>query len=399
MATLNDTILFEIPNANGYQNYTLKLGTPIRYDTPHINTVHVGRVYKYKNPQYLAVNDLLSTYADNYSWMSPDNVRQLNMGNYWNSIMHIKFEPADNIQARVYMAFDSTTTYQDVTLYHPAPNSEDKSITTNWHTSIGADSMNMLSLSTKVLPRIPKLNVPTTEFFVGGLFGVNEGWSSNSQLDGDPVFAVTLFDKNFQPVEDERDGVTVYDLGNRPFNSILIGGYIVAGHSPGGFDLSDDVYKYIGIAQVGTDSNDDTYIKPNKPVILAEYDDCLHDYYLIWVDRTGGYQCQPFNRKTTMKEDITTTSVTNILDESRPIIKSVSVSYDLKSDWLSFDEYNAYESIFVSPYIYLYDTKLNHLTPVTCSQKQWVEKNTKNTKKPFNLQITVTANKNQNIVY
>jgi hypothetical protein len=87
------------------------------------------------------------------------------------------------------------------------------------------------------------------------------------------------------------------------------------------------------------------------------------------------------------------------LDESRPIIKSVSVSYDLKSDWLSFDEYNAYESIFVSPYIYLYDTKLNHLTPVTCTQKQWVEKNTKNTKKPFNLQITVTANKNQNIVY
>lgn len=97
MATLNDTILFEIPNANGYQNYTLKLGTPIRYDTPLINTVHVGRVYKYKNPQYLAVNDLLSTYADNYSWMSPDNVRQLNMENSWNSIMHVKFEEADNV--------------------------------------------------------------------------------------------------------------------------------------------------------------------------------------------------------------------------------------------------------------------------------------------------------------
>lgn len=409
---LNDKILVNIPSSNGtYMNYTLKIASPEWYNNiPRANVIHNGRVYSYKQDQYLSLNDVLSSYADNYSWMSWENVRNFNNNRTWNSLFHIKLENEQKVSSYVTVDFGQTQRNLSVSLYHPSPMATLSKFEPNkgWMTGAVADGRNLLEMNKinnepLLIPKIPRLQqtIKMPEFFVGGLFAVNAGWIDDSQLDGDPCISVVILDENKNIIEVERDitSYSAYDF-SYPIASVLIGGYGIIGHSPDGFDNTNPNYKYIAIAPV--EYNADSYSRPHQrvqPIILAEYDDCLHDYYLIWCDRSGGYQCQPFNSHTTLKEDITTTSIINILDESRPIIKSVSNSYNLKSDWLTFGEYNYYESIFVSPYLYLYDVKLDKLVPVTCSEKQWTEKNLVNTKKPFNLQITLTAASNENILY
>ena len=76
---LSDQIFIDIPNANGtYLNYTLNLCKP-DWGSDNISNKQIyGRVYSYKDGQKLYLNDILSSYADNYSWMSYDNVYQLN---------------------------------------------------------------------------------------------------------------------------------------------------------------------------------------------------------------------------------------------------------------------------------------------------------------------------------
>lgn len=403
MATLNDQILFDIPVTTGsYANYTLKVSVPEFYNDPTQKLAHTGRLYTYKENQLLSVNDILSSYSDNYSWMSPESVRVFNRHKEYETLLDVQIKNEDRVQIVADVNFGSSNVTQQVSLYYPNP--QRAGLTTPdqyWVNNSTAGGINFLELQTNIIPRIPRLNVTSTDFFVGGLFAVNRGWRTLSEVDGDGVFSVTLLNSAKVPIPAENDllNYSSYDL-LKPYTSVLIGGNLINGSSPYGFDINNPEYKYIAITgvEIGWDGVIPT-TNNIPPIILAEYDDCNHDYYLIWCDRSGGYQCQPFNSHTTKKEDITTTTITNMLDEQRPIIKSVSNSYDLKSDWLTFDEYNAYESIFVSPYLYLYDTKFNNLTVVNCTQKQWIEKTIQNTKKPFNLNITVTANRNQNIRY
>ena len=410
---LNNQILIDIPTVVGtYSNYVLKVADQGWYGRRNPKVLHTGRVYAYKYPQYLSLNDILSSYGDNYSWMSWENVRNFLREREFDSLMDVRLQHQNKVYTRVITDFGvNPTIHTDVTFYHPSPFADPNNFnpTANWIGSQIVSAYNLLEMNKIkgeqiVLPRIPRLTNDKYEphFFVGGLFAVNAGWISYSQLEGDPCISVVVLDENKNIIEAERD-LTSYDAYdfNEPIASILIGGYLISGTSPGGWDNSNPALcKYIGIAPVKYDENYNMVPHEDAPpIILAEYDSCLHDYYLIWCDRSGGYQCQPFNSHTTLKEDITTTSITNLLDESRPIIKSISNSYSLKSDWLTFNEYNTYESIFVSPYLYLYDVKMDKLVPVTCSEKQWTEKNLVNTKKPFNLQITLTAAHTENILY
>jgi hypothetical protein len=132
---------------------------------------------------------------------------------------------------------------------------------------------------------------------------------------------------------------------------------------------------------------------------VANVDLCVADYYLIWYDRTGAYQCQPFSKKATHTESITTNNLVNAIEETRPYEKLVDDKWTINSDWLTDAEYKAFESIFTSPYLYLYDSKLNTGWWVNCVDKNWTQKTSKNQKKLFNLQVNLQANKSQRILY
>lgn len=398
---LSDQIFIDIPNANGtYLNYTLNLCKPDWYTTNQSNKQIYGRVYSYKDGQKLYLNDILSSYADNYSWMSYDNIYQLN-NTIDNDVYNIKTQILDRAFTKVNYTMGSTSGSVDVMLWFNNKRSSQKLNTTLsgfTSTSLVNSGSTLLSRHTKVLPRIPKLYEYSTDFFIGASIMINRGWSDYSSVDGDRLFRIVALDKDKKLITENEDGMfTTTHEPPSPVFSMLIGGYLVGGSSPGVLDNTD--FKYLAVAPVHGVGTTPQWDDISNNIIIAEYDDCLADYYLIWCDRTGGYQCQPFRKKSTLTEDITTSTLTNSYNEERPYLRSVTNKWTLNSDWLTYDEYQAYESIFTSPYTYLFDTKFNELTPVICTDKSWTEKTHKNNNKPFNLKITVTDNRKQNIIY
>lgn len=395
---LSDQIFIDIPNEGTYLNYTLNFCKPDWYNTNISNKTVLGRVFSYKDGQKLYLNDLLSTYADNYSWMSYDNVYKFNKMIYGNAVYKIQLQPLDNAFTRIIHTIGSTTGYTDVALWFDNKRTNaGTGLDMSWFTNSKPEGFTLLSKRTKILPRIPKLYLNATNFFIGASIAINRGWMDYSSIDGDRLFRIVALDKDKNLITDD-DGLSqiTYEPSNGVM-SMLIGGYLTAGSSPGVLDNTR--FKYLAVAPVHGTGLPPQWDDISNNIIIAEYDTCNADYYLIWCDRTGGYQCQPFSKNSTLTEDIATSTLINSYDEERPYLKSITNKWTLNSDWLSFDEYQAYESIFTSPYTYLFDTKFNELTPVICTDKTWSEKTNKNTKKPFNLKITVTENRKQNILY
>lgn len=395
---LSDQIFVDIPFSQGnYLNYTLNFCKP-NWDGLNIpNATIFGRVYSYSKTQKLYLNDLLSSYADNYSWMSYDNISELNKTKS-NTTYTQLIQPISNAFTHVVYNIGDSTGGVDVELWYNNKGNEVKSFNFDYFSSANPDGFNLLTSRTKVLPRIPKLDFQKTDFFIGAAVAVNKGWVDYTSSENNPLFRVIALDKDknlITPADDNMMRIT--QEIPEPVFSVLLDGYLAAGISPGQLDNTN--FKYLAIAPVHKVDNEIQYDDISHNIIIAEYDDCVADYYLIWCDRTGGYQCQPFSKKAIHSEDITTTMITNLYDEDRPYQRSVKSKWVLNSDWLNYDQYRAYESIFTAPYTYLFDTKHNELIPVICSDKTWTEKTNKNDKKPFNLKITVTENRQQNIIY
>lgn len=391
MLYLNDQIIFNIP-ANqvvlpdttqvipGYQKYEVHLDSPHWENTTNYELIYSGRLFSYKQYQTLYMNDILSSFSTAYLWMNNEMIRLFM--SYPDDNIVISLQPQQRLFSTLKITYPSLnlTESEDICFmnldkrlkYTPIIPSLDWFKTTNNY-----ESFNILSQRTDILPRIPRLNIENSKFFVGGIFGVNAKWV-NSYGKGEVYPAI--LNKNKTVITSVP---TSYNTTS-PVQSILLRGDIISNN------LNSDG-KYIAVVNPTS---------PNTaPIILAEYDECNSDYYLIWCDRTGGYQCQPFSKRSVMNENISTTLLVNMYDESRPMLKSVSNKWELNSDWLTYDEYKAYESIFTSPYIYLYDVKYNQLTSVLCNERDWVEKTKDNTNRPFNLKITLTSSLPQNILY
>lgn len=132
---------------------------------------------------------------------------------------------------------------------------------------------------------------------------------------------------------------------------------------------------------------------------IATVDDCNARYFLYWYDRTGALQCQPFTKNVVMSEEFKSETKVDMIDNESVILKSVTTSWSLNSDWLSYEQYKAFESIFTSGYLYLYDNDFEEGFEVMVTDKEWVEKTLYNKSKMFKLSINVQQSKPQNILY
>ena len=132
---------------------------------------------------------------------------------------------------------------------------------------------------------------------------------------------------------------------------------------------------------------------------IADVDQCPAPFYAIWLDRTGAYQCQPFECNHVFSEDINASYATNFQDEKRPYLKSVTPKWKLYTDWMDEEHHKAYESLLTSPYIYLYDVENDLGNWVNCTDSSWTDKTFKTTKKLFNLNVSFEAIANQDLRY
>lgn len=227
---------------------------------------------------------------------------------------------------------------------------------------------NILNERTNYLPRIPQLGYTSQNFW----------------------FSLLLY-------RDERY-TNVY-----PSEIPLIGVKNNSGQDAVSFYIDDDKitnnhYTYYDLEPLIEADCDQLAILGNDAtefIPVALIDHCPSDYYVLWQDRTGAYQCQPFSKKTTYNETITTSYLTNEIDEERPYNKQITSTWTLNTDWLTPDGHKAHESILTSPKIYLFDTKNDLMWEVNCTDSSWTDHDSK---KLSNLTITLRSNKSQNIL-
>lgn len=132
---------------------------------------------------------------------------------------------------------------------------------------------------------------------------------------------------------------------------------------------------------------------------VAEINSCKERYYLLWQDRFGSYQSQPFKGKMEYSEDITNEEILSYTGRRRKSNVVVQPKWKLNSGWLKEQLFPFYESIFISPVLKLYDTKTQHEYDVILKDTPYVEKKYLNNKKLLSIELNLEATETQNIIY
>ena len=123
-------------------------------------------------------------------------------------------------------------------------------------------------------------------------------------------------------------------------------------------------------------------------------------FFLKWKDRYGMVQCQPFSGTELYEENFEKTHTKNFKHERKLVQISNQPKWKLNSNWINQDLYPFYESIFVSPWLQLYDAKFDKLYEVLLTENTYTEKTFKNQgRQLFNIQLEVEQSKTQNMLF
>lgn len=140
-----------------------------------------------------------------------------------------------------------------------------------------------------------------------------------------------------------------------------------------------------------------TYFQPQ--VELAKIDACPKSYYVIWQDRYGGLQSQPFNKILTYSEDVQHKEIVSYRGYRSVGNIVVQPKWKLQTDWIESRFYPIYESLLTSQYIRLYDVVEDKLYEILVTNTDYTEKTYQNQKSLFNFSIDVELSKTQNMLY
>lgn len=134
--------------------------------------------------------------------------------------------------------------------------------------------------------------------------------------------------------------------------------------------------------------------------VCGVFDGCPAKYYLQWQDRLGSVQSQPFDGTDTISFDYETDTIKNSFGEKRVLNSEQTIKWKINSGWISEKLYPFYESIFVSPYLRLYDTENDISYSVLVTDKTFTEKTfANNSHQLFNLTLNLELNKTQKCLW
>ena len=140
------------------------------------------------------------------------------------------------------------------------------------------------------------------------------------------------------------------------------------------------------------------YFYSDDTKIFGILDNCYKRYYLMWQDRLGGIQSQAFLDNITYSEDITNEEVQNFTNTRKKSSVQILPKWKLNSGWIKEDVFPFYESILVSPFLKLYDTRYDCCYDVIVNGN-FTEKTYKNEKKLLNLTLDLESTNKQTIIY
>lgn len=123
-------------------------------------------------------------------------------------------------------------------------------------------------------------------------------------------------------------------------------------------------------------------------------------YFLKWKDRYGMPQVQPFGGTYKYGESITKNTITNYLNTKKIVDITNTPKWLLNTKWIKQEYYPFYESIFVSPYLQLYDAVEDKIYNVILKNTEYEEKTFNNQNKQlFNLQLEVELDTTEYMIY
>lgn len=140
--------------------------------------------------------------------------------------------------------------------------------------------------------------------------------------------------------------------------------------------------------------NNELYLRP-----IFEFDVCPADYYVMWRDRYNAMNCQPVLNNVKMSNNYSRVSKTNSKGEEKIVSVGTSSSWVVNTDWLTHEKYYVWESILVSPEIYLIDTKNQYTYRVLITDNIYNEKTRDNNNKMFNLTLNLKNDHTKTITY
>lgn len=148
------------------------------------------------------------------------------------------------------------------------------------------------------------------------------------------------------------------------------------------------------------DSTDIKFDTGFRVITVAVLDDPHSRYYLKWRDRYGSFQCQPFCKTTTYSESLDKKQLLTYDLHKKIYSVDVTPTWKINSGWIDQELYPYFESIFISNYVELYDTKEDISYVVVVKDSDYTEKTVRNQGRSlFNLELTLELNKNQSILY
>lgn len=123
-------------------------------------------------------------------------------------------------------------------------------------------------------------------------------------------------------------------------------------------------------------------------------------FFLKWKDRYGMPQCQPFAGTELYSENVNRDEITTLKNHRKIISANVQPKWKLNTKWINQKYYPFYESIFVSPYLQLYDAYEDKIYDVVLVNTNYEEKTFYNqNRQMFNLQLEVELSSTQKMIF
>lgn len=122
--------------------------------------------------------------------------------------------------------------------------------------------------------------------------------------------------------------------------------------------------------------------------VIAKIDDCPKPYYLVWMTKEGGMQCQGFLKTSDVSVEYDNNERVDMSNWKWNYNKTVEGRINLKSGLLSDIDYKAYGQLFASPYLILLDIQNNRLHYVNVKDSTYKQKINK-LGQPINFEVNV----------
>lgn len=141
------------------------------------------------------------------------------------------------------------------------------------------------------------------------------------------------------------------------------------------------------------------FVEPDEGDILGVANICYNKrYFLVWQDRLGSMMSKPFSDYTEFTESFEKEEVKDYTEARKLNNVQVQPKWKITSGWLNEKLYPIYESIYISPVLFLYDMKYNKCYNVMVNG-DYTEKTYRNQKKLINITLELEQNNKQNILY